>query len=397
MPGRNGVLSDLTILDLSQDVAGPYCTKLLAGLGAEVIKVEPPGLGDASRKAGPFLRDDPSPETSTAFLYLNTDKKGITLDITTETGAVLLRQLAKQCDVLVESFAPGYLERLGLGYAQLESLNPGLVYTSVTPFGQTGPYRDYKGSDIVAQAVGGMMYTIGMPDKPPLKIGGDVGLYTAGISAFSGTMLAIFARDTLGYGQHVDVSAMEAMALADIHSAIRFEMRGDDGARRESNLLHAKDGWVSPGLETGVADDTWPGICKLIGKPKLATDPKFNTKQARRQNQPEMLKIIGDWVATQPKESVYHAFQALRTVSGYVATVEDLFTSKQLAERKFFQPINHSVAGKAMYPRLPFTLEGMSQTTAAAPRLGEHNTEIYCGRLGYPARDLVALRNAGVI
>src|ERR1041384_4281918 len=147
MPENDVILGDIRVLDLSEDVAGPFCTKLLAGLGAEVIKIEPPGTGDGTRSAGPFVYETPHPEQSAAFLYLNTGKKSITLDIQSQTGRCIVQRLAQECDILVESFPAGHLDQLGLGYATLERLNPGLIYTSVTPFGQTGPYRDYKRSE----------------------------------------------------------------------------------------------------------------------------------------------------------------------------------------------------------------------------------------------------------
>ena len=161
MSDHDRILGDLRVLELSEGVAGPFCTKLLAGLGATVIKVEPPGRGDATRAAGPFMRETPHPEETAAFLYLNTGKQSITLDITTPTGADMLRQLVRTCDILVESFPPAYLDSLGLGYTALAPQHPQLIYTAITPFGQTGPYRDYNGSDLVAQALGALMHTIG--------------------------------------------------------------------------------------------------------------------------------------------------------------------------------------------------------------------------------------------
>ena len=191
-------LGDIRVLDISEGVSGPFCAKLLAGLGSEVIKVERPGSGDSSRMAQPFLNDEPHKEKSALFLYLNTGKKSVTLDLESQKGASILRRLAQECDILVESFPAGYLEQIGLGYNSLSELNPGLIYTSITPFGQTGPYRDYKGSDIVIQAIGALMHTIGLPEREPLKIGGNVVLYTVGISAFSGAMLALHVRDNRG-------------------------------------------------------------------------------------------------------------------------------------------------------------------------------------------------------
>jgi CoA:oxalate CoA-transferase len=389
-------LDDVRVLDLSEDIAGPFCTKLLAGLGAEVIKVERPGSGDVARQAGPFPQVAPHAEQSALFLYLNTGKKSLTLNVASQTGAAILRHLTAECDILVESFPPGYLEQWGLGYAALEGLNAGLIYTSVTPFGQSGLYRHYQGSELIAQALGGLMHTIGLPEREPLKIGGNPALYTTGMSAFAATLIALYARDLQGYGQHVDVSAMETMAVAQIHSSIHHQF-GRTPARRASPLVRAQDGWVSPGLERGVRQDTWARVCELIGRPDLKDDPKFNTPEARREHQQDLLAILGAWTATRPKEEVYHILQELRSVAGYVATVADLLTSRQLVARQFFQAIDHPDAGMALYPGAPFRIEGDSWRHGRAPLLGEHNLEIYGGRLGLSAADLARLRGQGII
>jgi CoA:oxalate CoA-transferase len=396
MPETDLILSDVRVLDLSDEVAGPFSTKLLAGLGAEVIKVEPPGSGDVARRAGPFPGAEPHPEQSTLFLYLNTGKKSVTLDIASQTGAAILRWLAQECDILVESFRPGYLDSWGLSYDALEGLNRGLIYTSVTPFGQSGPYRDYRGSELIAQATGGLMQTVGLPDREPLKVGGHAALYTTGISAFSATMIALYARDVRGHGQHVDVSAMETMAVAQIHSSIHQQF-GRTPVRRESPLVRARDGWVSPGLERGVRQDTWPRVCDLIGRPDLKEDPLFNTPEARREHQQDLLAILGTWIATRPKEEVYHILQELRSVAGYVATVEDLFTSRQLTARQFFQAIEHPYIGEGKYPGAPFGIQGNTWRHARAPLLGEHNGAIYGGRLGFSSEELARLRGLGII
>src|SRR5712692_6027833 len=396
MPANDLILGDLRVLDLSEDIAGPFCTKLLAGLGAEVIKVEPPGTGDVTRRAGPFVHAAPHAEQSAAFLYLNTGKKSITLDLQSHTGAFMLQRLAQECDILVESFSAGYLAQRGLGYAALERLNPGVIYTSITPFGQTGPYRDYKGSELVAQAMGALMHTVGLPDREPLRVGGNAALYTTGMSAFSATMLALYVRDAEGHGQHVDVSAMETITVAQIHASIQHQF-GRMPTRRASTLVRAQDGWVHAGLERGVREDTWARVCALMGRPELADDPKFNTREARREHQQELLTLISAWTATRPKEEIDHTLQGLRTVAGYVATVADLCTSQQLLAREFFQCIDHPDAGTATYPGAPFTIQGAAWHHARAPRLGEHNVEVYCDRLGYTREDLAHLRSAGVI
>jgi crotonobetainyl-CoA:carnitine CoA-transferase CaiB-like acyl-CoA transferase len=396
MPAYDLPLGDIRVLDLSEEIAGPFCTKLLAGLGAEVIKVETPGVGDVSRRVGPFAHPAPHAEQSATFLYLNTGKKSITLDGTSPTGIALLQRLIETCDILVESFSPGTMDRLGLGSPTLERYHPGLIYTSITPFGQTGPYRDYKGTELIAQATGALMHTIGLPDREPLKIGGNAALYTTGISAFSATMLALYVRDVAGHGQHVDVSAMETITVAQIHASIQQQF-GRIPTRRASTLVPAQDGWVHPGLERGVRADTWARFCTLMGQPELAADPKFATPEARREHQQELLALIGAWTATRPKEELYHTLQELRTVAGYVATVADLFTSEQLLARQFFQTLDHPGVGPTQYPGAAFTIQGTTWQHARAPLLGEHNVEIYCDRLGYTSADLARLRGLGVI
>ncbi len=391
------ILADIRVVDLSEGVAGPFCTKLLASLGAEVIKVERPGSGDRTRSAGPFRDDEPHPEKSAAFLYLNTGKKSITLNLHEETGRSILRRLVRDCDILVESFPPDDLDSLELGYADLSALKPDLVYTSVSPFGRTGPYRRYKGSEIVAQALGGLMYTVGAPDREPLKIGGNVALQTTGIAAFSATLLALQVRDVQGFGQHVDVSSIEAAAVSQIHASIHYQFRGTDTVRRESTLLRAADGWVTPGLGIGTTEDVWQRLCALMGKPELANDERFVTREARREHQQEMQTVIAEWAGTLPKEEIYHALQRMRTIAGYVATVEDLTKSEQLQYRRFFQTIEHPFAGEATYPGSPFTVDGERGQAARAPLLGEHNVEVYCGRLGYDKKDLVRLSAMNVI
>lgn len=396
MAENTAPLGDVRVLDLSEDIAGPFCTKLLAGLGAEVIKVERPESGDISRQAGPFAPAAPHIEHSALFLYLNSGKKSVTLNIASQTGAAMLRCLLRECDILVESCAPGRLEQWGLDYAALERLHPGLIYTSVSPFGQSGPYRDYKGGELIAQALGGLMHTIGLPDREPLKIGGNPALYTTGIAAFSATLIALYARDLQGHGQHVDVSAMETMAVAQIHSSIHHQF-GRVPVRRESPLVQAQDGWVSPGLERGVRQDTWARVCELIDRPDLTDDPRFRTPEARREHQRDLLAILGTWAATRPKEEIYRILQELRSVAGYVATVADLLTSRQLVARQFFQAIDHPCVGEALYPGSPFRIEGDAWRHARAPLLGEHNLEIYGGRLGLSAADLAWLRSRGII
>jgi crotonobetainyl-CoA:carnitine CoA-transferase CaiB-like acyl-CoA transferase len=238
---------------------------------------------------------------------------------------------------------------------------------------------------------------MGSPDREPLKIGGFAGQYGVGMSAFSGTMVALHVRDLEGFGQQVDVSAMEAMAMSQIHSSIRYQFSGQNGGRSESMLVPAMDGWVSPGLERRIPDDTWRSVCDLIEMPELIVDERFATQPARIEHRQEMLAVLTGWIARQAKEDVYHSLQALRTIAGYVATVEDLFTSRQLAVRGFFQSAEHPVAGELLYPSLPFRWDGETQEPKRAPLLGEHNMEIYRDRLGYTQEEIARLQRQKVV
>ncbi len=390
------ILDDIRVLDLSQEVAGPFCTKLLAGLGAEVLKIEPPGTGDIARRLGPFVHSPPDAEQSALFLYLNTAKKSLTLDIHSPTGAAIVRRLVQECDIVVESFPPGTLAPLGLDYATLATQQPGLIYTSVTPFGQSGPYCHYQGSELIIQALGAMLHTIGLPEREPLKIGGYAALYTTGMSAFSATMLALHVRDAGGAGQHVDVSAMETMTVAQIHASIQHQF-GRQPVRRASTLVQAQDGWAHPGLERGVRQDTWGRLCTLMGRPELATDARFTTAEARREHQKDLLAILEAWTASRPKEEIYHTLQGLHSVAGYVATVEDLFRSEQFIARQFFQTLEHPQAGTGQYPGAAFHIQGTSWQHAPAPLLGAHNGEVYGKYLGYTQDELAQLRGLGIL
>ena len=242
-------LAGLRILDLT-DLKGSLCTKLFGDMGADVIKIEPPE-GDATRRIGPFLDGKPHPERSLLFWFYNTSKRGITLDLNQQAGQELVKQLAAKADVVVESAAPGTLARLGLGYDELKQLNPNLVLTSITPFGQTGPYQAYRSSDMVAEALGGMIWTNGFPDEPPLHALGLQAYHSASFFAAIGTLLALLARESLGEGQWVDVSMQEAVAGAVEHVAPFYHQglgiesrRGSLHWSRYFRVARCRDGYV---------------------------------------------------------------------------------------------------------------------------------------------------------
>ena len=321
----------------------------------------------------------------------------MTLDATTPSGRTILRDLVARADVLVEDFPPGTLAGWGLGYEALQALRPDLVACSITPFGQDGPYRDYLLSEIVAQALGGLMETIGLPEREPLKVGGSPALFNAGGAAFTAIVAAIWQRDATGEGQSIDISIQETAAFTQIHSSILAAFQGEPSPRRPNTMIRAKDGWVSLGLEMGVAADIWPQICELIGRPDLADDPRFSTTAHRRENRAALNEVMEAWVRDQSKEEIYHRLQGMRTIAGYVATVEDLYANAQLHSRGFFAEIDHPITGPVCYPGLPFRVGDAPVAAGRAPLLGEHTRSICTDELGMVADDLVRLCERGVL
>ncbi|MBI2846415.1 MAG: CoA transferase [Chloroflexi bacterium] len=398
----SGALSDLRVLDLTRHISGPYCTKLLAEFGAEVIKVETPGAGDPSRRIGPFVGDLPHPEKSGLFLYLNTGKKSITLDLRCESGKKLLKELARDVDVVVENFEAGILEGLGLGYEALSQINPSLVMTSISSFGQTGPYKEYKGTDIVEMAMGGLMYITGSPKREPLKYAGSQSQYVGGAYGATGTMLACMYRDSTGIGQHVDVSVMEAVisSLSDsmityqYEGKIRMRLGGLNWAVHPSHIMPCKDGYI---LVSILTQGRWGDFCQFMNRPDLGEDPRFQTGIGRVSHAKEIDAAVEPWVMQWNREELFQAAQAWRLPFSLVLTTEDLLKDPQLIERKYFERIEHPVAGTFDYPGRPFQMSETPYKVSRAPFLGEHNIEIYCGRLGLSREDLVRLRTNAVI
>ena len=392
MPELDNILSDITVLDLSQGISGPYCTKILASLGARVIKIEP-SSGDYARQLGPFHRDQPHPEKSGVFLYLNTGKESVTLNLDTPSGAALFKRLVPTAQVLVESSPPDTMAQWGLSYPQLTALRPDLIYCSVTPFGQTGPYRHYKGPEIVIQAISALLYPVGLPEREPMKIGGTPALMTGGISAFSAIMLALHHYDETGEGQHIDVSLLESTSVSQIHASVHAQFGNSDPMRRASILSRTKDGWMNVGIQ----DSSWVEFCHLIKRPELLKDERFIDMAARRRNSTALNEVLELWLADQEKVPVYHQLQAMRSIAGPVLDMADLFESEQYRVRDFWQTVDHPVTGPLEYPGALFHVGDVPWRQQRAPLLGEHTQQVLTEVLQSDADDLVQLREQGVI
>jgi crotonobetainyl-CoA:carnitine CoA-transferase CaiB-like acyl-CoA transferase len=404
-----GALSDLRIIELAQGIAGPYCGKLCADLGAEVIKVEPPE-GDRSRRLGPFPEDNPHAEKSGLFLHLNTGKKSVTLDVDVTSGQVVLKKLLENADVIVESDGPARMAERGLSYEDLKGDFPRLVHVSVTPFGATGPYKDYQGNSLTAMAMSTIMYNTGDPDREPLTTGGAPGEYIAGIHAWIGALAAIAYREREGHGQQVDVSLAEAAACADEYNAAMYAFQGTIRRRYYSrhifgypmDILPCKDGHVVvvPGAggfpQRGIAQEgAVSGMALLMGDPELDQNPLFVSGQERMVRWQEFDELLLPWLMEHEAKEIVDTAQALRMPFALVPSVKDLLEDTHLQERGFFQRVEHPEAGELTHAGPPFR---MSQTPAAiepAPLLGEHNEQTLAD-LGYSAEEQAILREREV-
>ena len=398
-------LSDIRVLDLTHYVAGPYCTKLLADYGAEVIKIERPGVGDGARRVGPFYQDDPHPEKSALFLNLNTNKKSITLNLKIPSGMDIFKKLVKDADILVENFEPRVMKQLGIDYSVLEAVNPGLIKTSISNFGQSGPYRDYKATELTIFAIGPHMISEGEPDREPLRFPGYKSQYLAGNYAAALTMGAFLGRNASGMGQEVDVSIMECLCSPPEGAGrlMAYDFYGEDierdGHKKEGYYPYGyypcKDGII---LVYGFMLSFWPRIVAWMEMPELLTDPRFIDPVARPDYHGEFEAIFYEWLAERTQQDLIRSAQAQKIPVSPVYRIDEILNDPQFIAREAFEDIEHPVAGKFTYPSVPFKLpEVESRPQHPAPLLGQHNQEIYGGRLGYEKADLVRLREQGII
>jgi len=405
---QNGALSGLKIVELGHLVSGPYCAKLLADLGAEVIKVEEPGVGDEARRREPFLHDKADPERSGLFLYLNTNKLGVTLSLKSKTGREILHKLVKEADVLVENNPPSIMEECGLQYESLKGINPRLIMTSITPFGQSGPYRDYKATELISYHIGGLGYITppvveAVEQYPPLKAGGQLADFCTGTTAAVATMVAVFYREATGLGQQVDVSEQEAVAsfFRSAFSAYSYT-KTTQGRSREARrpagverILACSNGYIS---FAPIQEDHWQRLLEMIGGSELAQDERFKDAAGRREHGEELTRVIGEWTRQHTKEEVADLIQGADFPGVPVQDVNEAVDWDHFAARDFFVDIDHPKVGKLRYPRGPYVFSKTPwRASRPAPLLGQHNEDIYCGRLGYSKEQLIRLRSAGVI
>ncbi len=393
--GASTALAGVRVLDLSEWVAGPYCARLLAGFGATTIKVERPGFGDRSRRAGPFPADRPNSEASGLFLYLNTGKRGVTLDWSTASGRDLLRRLVAGADVVIESSGPGFLAAVGLDDESRLREYPKLIVVSVSDFGTTGPYAAYEGTEGVALAIGGLMSVTGDPAREPLKSGGYLASYGAGQYAFVAALAALYAET----GEHIETSVLDnVMTLTEVFPQMsittgELRRRSGNAAGPGWALLPCADGWVSVAIEfradlSRVGDAT--GVEEL--KSTMFDDYAWGFTA----HPDELQALLLGWLLPRTRREIYEVAQANHLAWGFVAYPGEMIVDPQLTAREFFVEIDHPAAGRLVYAGAPFKMSETPWAAFRAPLLGEHNVEIF-GELGLSARDLVMLHASGVV
>ena len=414
----DGLLKGYKILDLS-DEKGHIAGKLLGDLGAEVIKVEPPH-GDPSRWIGPFCDNETDPEKGLFFFAYNTSKKGITLDIEKPEGQALLKRLASKCDALVESFSPGHLDRLGLGYDQLFKENPTLVMTSITPFGPTGPYHNFAASDLVLWALSGLLFICGDPDRPPIRISLSQAYLHAGTDGAAGTAMALFHRGNTGIGQKVEVSALKAMERVAYTAHTLWDARHKTLRRPGSGLRipplgtttpliwPCKDGFVAFylfGGQMGAVSN--PALTRWMAEEGLASDAMKNMdwlkfdigRMAQNMIDREIVNPIRDFFGRQTQKELWDEGVKRRVMVYPVNDAEGVLADGQLKERGFWVSIEHPALGKAfIYPgAFVKTEKNLCGPRSTAPEIGEHNEVVYGELLGMSEQELSKLKKRQII
>jgi len=398
-------LDGVRVLDLTHHIAGPFCTKLLADYGADVIKIERPGTGDPSRQEGPFFHDEPHPEGSALFLHLNTNKRSVCLNLATDEGRDIALRLAARSHIVVENFRPGTLDRLGLGYEALRSVRPDIVLVSISNFGQTGPYRDLPMSEITAYAMGGAMNATGHRDREPLKLGGNVVQYHAGANAAFAAMVAFWRVEAGGPGDHVDVAIYETQAGSRDRRTIYLtaysysgytSYRSGSETRLAGGVRIAADGYV---YLAGYGKRL-PSFLRMIGREDLADDPRVSDAGAELDaawvEEIENSYLI--WARERPKAQIVAEAQEHGILAGAVNNIDDLFTNPQFVARPPWDVIDHPHTGPLHYPGGPFRMSATPRRTGGrAPLLGEHTRQVLQDELGMTESELTRLSEEGVI
>jgi formyl-CoA transferase len=397
-------LSDITVLDLGQVIAMPFCTMLLADMGARVIKLESREQGQERLSLGMKRVRHGVEERVPVYQYRDRNKQAITLNLKAPRGVALFKDLVRHVDVVTENFSVGTMERLGLGYHTLQAINPRLVYASVTAFGQHGPYAEQRGYDILAQAISGYMSITGFPDNPPTRSGQSISDYYAGMLCAFSIVSALHYRNRTGKGQHIDIALLDSLVVALDNLGERYTVGGEVLTRAgnvsfggsSSGVYPTTDGYVAIGA--GSSDLVWRRFCQTIGQPELAHDPHFATTAARRSRRDAVATIIQQWTGTRPKAEVVSTLSQAGVPAAPVNNVVEMVADPQVQAREMFVELEHPTYGPVKITGTPLKLSATpGRVERLAPLPGEHNAEIFVGLLGYSKDDLAQWQVEGVI
>ncbi len=398
------VLDEIRVLELSDGIAAPYCAKMLVDCGAEVIRVEPP-----RPTARPYAHIN-SAEYDALELHLNANKKSVTIDLDFECGREMLLSLALRCDAVIESMEPGRVDGLGIGYDRLSASRPDMVMTSVTPFGQTGPYKDWDYTELTIFAMSGAMNREGIPTRSPLKYGGEIAQYFAGTVAAAATMTALVGAAMTGVGDYIDISILESMAghPHQIGRRAPFAYAGGSDSRSDPRVSAAggrepyavgtfrcKDGYVS---FLPLGPRMWPNIAEMIGRQELMDDPRFHTPQDRVDNRVELERIFQAWLDENTRAEVFDAAQRAGLPGGPVLRGAEVVENEHFAARDYFREMTHPDYGTLRYTGLPVTLSDSPKiASTAAPSKGANNREVLAGLLNLSDEEIRTLSAQGIV
>lgn len=384
-------LAGIRVLDLSRVLAGPYCTMMLADFGADIIKIEPPDVGDDSRAFGPFIGKE-----SAYFMSLNRNKRSMTLNFKRQAECDLFKEMVKQADVVVENYRPGTMEKFGLGYDVLQQINPRLIYAACSGFGHTGPYRDKPAYDIIVQAMGGIMSITGAENGEPTRIGASIGDVIAGMFTAYGVMLAMYHRERTGAGQKVDVGMLDCQ-LAILENAIARYVTsgvvpGPLGNRHPSitpfSSYTASDGYIIVGAGN---DRLWERLCNILDRPDLINDPRFANNGNRTANAKELGEILNAIFTARTINEWLDILEAAGLPCAPINTIDKIVNDPHIKAREMIVEVEHPAAGNLKMPGVPVK---MSATPGAvethAPLLGQHTGEILKEILGWDEEQVTA-------
>ncbi len=395
---KDRLLDGIRVIDLSRVMSGPFCTAMLADLGAEVIKIEMPEVGDDSRHFGPYRDGE-----SAYFMLLNRGKKSVTLNLKSDRGRDILEALVGSSDVLIENFRPGVADRLGIGYAALEPLNPGLVYASISGFGQDGPLAGRPAYDLVVQAMSGLMDVTGQRDGPPTAIGESMADVCAGMFAAWGISTALFARERTGKGRHLDIAMLDSM-FSMMLTVLSLQLYSDRAPVRVGSrhpvtypvdAFEAKDGHV---VLVVSSDRAFGAFCKAIGRPGLSEDERFRTNANRNTNEDALKAIIEAWTSERTAVEIVAAMDAAGIPAAPVLSLADVTESAHIAAREMISTVGHPTLGDIPLVHQPVRFSGAERAfQRPPPGLGEHTRELLASLLGLGDAEIQALADDNVI